>query len=374
MGRFQCVRVDLEDDLEEISLSVPGNWSPWSEEPTAQTIAPQQSSYKSRLSLDVAQGAVAVDPGFRTGEGVQALLSDLMGNKVLFLQLGNSTVSTRDFARNFSAGATLFDLERRLNRGISLYHISGDYYDAQGLPYFERRAGGSLLLSYPFDRFNRVETSASLAYSEKKWPSRDVDRRGMIATHYLSFVRDNSLWLPTGPIDGSRSNLTVGVVMNMKRLATENALASLDLRRYFRLGLRSAYAVRLQARISHGPDPSLFLLGGSNSFRGYSYRAFVGTRAAILNQEIRFPLLRGFALGLPMGVMELPGVEGAVFFDMGQAWEERNLPDDLRGSYGLSFRMGLGGFLVLRLDLARRTDFNRWPGRVHTDFFIGWDY
>lgn len=374
LGSFQCVRVDLNEEFEAISLEVPAHWSPWSEEVTAQTVTPRSSRYKSRLSLDIAQGAVAVDPAFRSGEGVQALLSDLMGNRLLFLQLGNSTVSTSDFARNFSAGATLLDLGRRLNRGVSLYHISGDFYDAEGLPYFERRVGGSFLLSYPFDRFNRVETSASLAYSEKQWPSRLVDRKGMIATHYLSFVRDNSLWLPTGPIDGSRTNLTVGLVMNVKKLSTENALAVLDLRRYFRLGLRSAYAVRFQTRISHGPDPSLFLLGGSNSFRGYSYRAFVGTRALILNQEVRFPLLRGFAIGLPMGVMTLPGVEGAAFFDAGQAWEEENLPDEIRGSYGLSFRMGLGGFLVFRFDLARRTDFNNWPGRVYSDFFIGWDY
>jgi len=373
-GRFRILEVDLDEDLEPVALEIPADWSPWTYEPVAERRVPRPSRYQSRLSLDIAQGAVAVDPALRSGEGVQALLSDLMGNRLLFLQLGNSTVSTSEFLRNFSAGATLFDLGRRLNRGLSVYHVAGDYFDAEGLPYFERRAGASLLLSYPFDRFHRVETSVSLAYSKKDWPSRDLRRRGVIATHYLSLVRDHSLWLPTGPIDGGRANLTVGLVMNLRRIAAENALAMVDLRRYFRLGLQSAYAVRLQGRVSHGPDPELFVLGGSNSFRGYSYRSFVGTRAVIFNQEVRFPILRGFALGLPMGTVELPGIQGAVFFDAGQAWEDENVPDDLRGSYGLSFRMGLGGFLVLRYDMARRTDFHRWPAGVHNEFFVGWNY
>ncbi|MBD3335801.1 MAG: hypothetical protein GF355_09820, partial [Candidatus Eisenbacteria bacterium] len=152
-GAFRCARIDLDEEYEEIALEVPPGWSPWPTPAGELAVTPRSAEYRSKLSLDIAQGAVAVDPALRSGEGVQALLSDLMGNRLLFLQLGNSTFSTQDFVRNFSAGASLIDLGRRLNRGVSVYHVSGDFFDAEGLPYFERRSGASLLLSYPFDRF-----------------------------------------------------------------------------------------------------------------------------------------------------------------------------------------------------------------------------
>jgi hypothetical protein len=370
---LRTFRMALGEPVDTFDLRVPEPWGEWLVELEAYDSDLEPSRYRSRLTLDVAQGGVAVDPAFRSGEGLQAVLSDLMGDRLLLLQLGNTTLSTQDFLRNFAAGATYLDLGSRLNRGVSLYHVAGDYLDAEGLPFFERRVGLSLYLSYPFDRYHRVQTILSAAYSEKDWPSRDLYRRGMIVTHYLSFVRDNSLWLPTGPIDGERMHVTVGLLMNLERLAAENALALLDFRRYLRLGLRTAYAVRLQARISQGPDPQLFVLGGSRSLRGYDFRSLSGTRSILVNQELRFPLLRGLRLRFPFGDLDLPGVEGALFFDVGQAWEE-TLPDRLRGSYGLSFRMGLGGFLVLRLDMARRTDLHTWPRQTHTEFFVGWDY
>ncbi|MBU1699321.1 MAG: BamA/TamA family outer membrane protein [Candidatus Eisenbacteria bacterium] len=372
-NKFRCARIKLKDDLEEIELEIPPDWDTWPAETEMAQVQSRPSKYDSRMSLDVAQGAVVADPALRYGEGIQAVLSDLMGNRLLYLQLGNSTISTEDFLRNFSAGASLMDVGRRLNRGVSAYYISGDFYDAEGLPYFERRSGASFLFSYPFDKFHRVETSVGLAYSEKDWPRRDLARRGPIANHYLSFIRDNSLWLPTGPIDGERMNLTVGITMNLRRQNTENALAMLDLRRYWRIRFLSAYAVRFQARISEGPDPQLFVLGGTNSLRGYPYRHFSGTRSLLLNQEIRFPLARGFAIGLPMGVIELPGVQGALFFDVGKAWEE-DQKQDLAGSYGISFRMGLAGFIVFRFDVAGRTDFKSGSSGTHTDFFVGWNY
>ena len=40
----------------------------------------------------------------------------------------------------------------------------------------------------------------------------DEPRRvGWIASHYLSYVHDNSLWMPSGPIDGGRFRVTAGI-------------------------------------------------------------------------------------------------------------------------------------------------------------------
>ncbi|MFH1143742.1 MAG: BamA/TamA family outer membrane protein [Candidatus Eisenbacteria bacterium] len=344
----------------------------WLTAPVATEV--QRGEYRSRFSIDVAQGGVAVDPGLGSGQGLQMLLRDLMGDRLIFIQMGNTTIATQDFLDNLSAGVTYVDLSRRLNRGISLYHHAGTYYDEQRRPFFERRVGASGLLSYPLSRFTRLETSFGLAYSDKEHPSTGFERRGMLATHYLSWIHDTALWLPTGPIDGDRMHLTAGLTLNLNRPGLENYLLLADARRYFRLGQRSALAARLQGRFSGGEDPQAFQLGGSSSLRGYPYRELYGTRSLLANVELRIPLLNRFLVDSALGgVLAFPGIQGAVFFDAGQAWYDA-WPDAWQGSYGLGLRMGLAGMLVLRWDIARRTDFESWDDRSRTEFSIGWDY
>jgi hypothetical protein len=94
----------------------------------------------------------------------------------------------------------------------------------------------------------------------------------------------------------------------------------------------------------------------------------------MVNQEWRFPLLRGAALGFPFGTIGLPGIQGALFLDAAQAWEEEQRPEGVVGSFGLGLRSSLFGFLVLRLDLSRRTDFARVADRTEVDFFVGYNY
>jgi hypothetical protein len=77
---------------------------------------------------------------------------------------------------------------------------------------------------------------------------------------------------------------------------------------------------------------------------------------------------------LPVGVVQFPPIQGAFFFDVGQAWEEGEAPDRALGSFGLGARMSLGGFLVLRLDLAKRTDFRSVDPTTEVDFFVGYNY
>ena len=379
-GRFQVRSFPLDDTTaagrpaELFALAESDTSAPWTE-PRAEAgrVIAREKSYRPRFSLDIAQGGVLVDPSIRSGEGVQAALSDMMGNHLLFFQLGNTTAVTSDFLRNFSAGVTYVNLSRRLNYGLSAFHFVGDFYDAYDLPYHESKSGAGVLLSYPFSKFERVETHLNVAYTETDRSAVGFHRKGGVASHSISLIHDTSLWLPTGPIDGARWNLTAGLGLNLQRGAPESSVLLADYRRYVRLGFFSAYAVRVQGRFSDGDDPTLFFLGGSQSLRLYERRAQIGRSSALLNQEVRFPLVRGLALGLPMGLLELPGVEGAIFADAGSAWEPGQDPD-WRGSYGFGFRLGFGGFLVMRFDVGWRTDFEKIQPGTHSDFFVGWDY
>lgn len=373
-GTFQVHRFSVPDSSGPAIQLEPGEGEPpWHWESNLPQVASRRESYRTRFALDVAQGGVLVDPSLQTGEGVQAVLSDLMGNHLLFFNLANSTFSTDNFIRNFSFGATYVNLTRRLNYGLSAFHYSGDYFDNLAFPYFEQRSGASVLLSYPLSKFHRIATSFSVAYAETDRPSIGFQRKGTIGTHFVSYVRDNTLWLPTGPIDGSRFNLTAGLTMNLGEGKEENTVLIGDYRRYFRIGQYSAYAVRAQGRWSEGANPEFFWIGGSTGMRTYDRRQISGKRTLMLNQEVRFPLIRGLIFGLPMGNLELPGVEGAVFVDAGSAWDE-GWPPPWYGAYGVGMRMGFGGYLVLRLDIGRQTDFETLGSDTHTRFFIGWDY
>jgi hypothetical protein len=80
-----------------------------------------------------------------------------------------------------------------------------------------------------------------------------------------------------------------------------------------------------------------------------------------------------FFFQLPMGGLEFPEIQGALFVDAGSAWYG-SWPPPWKGSAGASARMGFGGMLVLRLDAARRYDFERFGNQTHWSFFIGWNY
>jgi hypothetical protein len=375
-GRFEVRSFARSDTTgEPVALTAAADTlRPWDWNVVAAPADSRTTRYRPRFGLDIAQGGVLLDPGMRTGEGLSAAFSDVMGNHLLFVGLGNGSFSSSSrFLDDFSASVAYVNLGRRLNYGLSAFHYAGEFYDPLGYPYFERRAGVGLILRYPFSKFTRVESNASVAYGETDLLRTGFRRSGPVASHSVAWIRDTSLWIPTGPIDGLRVNVTAATTVDLRRGGPENTLLLGEWNRYFRLGLLSCYAVRLQGRWSDGENPEVFLLGGSHSLRGWPHRGLNGKRSLLWNNEVRFPLMRGAVLGLPPGDLELPGLQGAVFLDGGAAWSE-GWPPPWVGSYGVGFRMGFGGFLVLRLDLARRTDFHDWSDRTRTEFYVGWNY
>ncbi len=240
-------------------------------------------------------------------------------------------------------------------------------------PYHDRRAGASAILIYPLSKFQRFELVNGVSYAETERISNGFKRDGVVAQHSVAWIRDTSLWLSTGPIDGERMNLTLGATMDLKRGDMESSVILADYRRYLRLGTYSAYAIRAQGLHSNGPNPRNFFLGGSLTLRGYHHRSFQGQRSLLLNQEIRFPLVQRWMLQIPLGALEFPMIQGAVFVDAGSVWNS-GWSSDWVGSFGGGFRMGLGGIMVLRYDVARRTDWKTVDRHNHSEFTIGWNY
>ena len=329
--------------------------------------------YRPNFSLEIAQGGVVFGPYQTLGHGLQAALADLMGDRLLFFQLTNTAKTSADFLSRFNIGLAYVNLWGRTNWGLSAFHTTGDFLDELGTPFYKRETGAGFLLSFPFSMFNRLESGITAMYGERE-NFGSGRSHGFMVANYLALVHDTSLWLPTGPIDGARYRLAGGFTMNARVVEAETGFLLADLRRYFRLSLRTALAFRTVGRIAVGKNPERSVLGGPFTLRGYDWWAVYGTRSILLNGEVRFPFLEGFVLDFPLGGLQFPGVQGVAFVDAGNAWEKGESVPRLVGSVGLGLRMALGGFMVLRLDFAHKTDFHTVSERTETQFFIGWNY
>ena len=368
-----------------------------------------------KLSLDFAGGDAIVAPGVGAAQGVQLLATDMLGNHILFA--GISAAQATDvsaFVDNFSGQLMYLNLAHRLNYGAGLFRFKGRFRDVTFDIYDEHTYGGFFLASYPFSKFNRLELQLAVERSDREdvadlWDfggigpnpaadSVDLTRTGLLTSNFLSYVKDNTLWLSTGPIDGTRYNLSAGLVtcfactlpseltgQEVTRGATaEHWVLTGDFRHYFRTTLLSAYAVRLYGFYSDGAIPGRTVLGGPHRLRGYPRFSLAGSRVLLANQEWRFPILHGLALAFPFGTLRFPGIQGALFTDLGSSWLKEQEPTGAWGSYGLGLRTSLGPPLVLRLDMGRRFAIGDEPlvqffdgerfGDTFVDFFFGFNY
>jgi hypothetical protein len=366
----------------------PARWT-WVTGPDKAVGVAAGEPYRRRLTLDIAAGEAVLVPGYGGAQGIAFLMSDLLGDNLLFGSVGSfQGRRLGSLLDNISASAVYVNRERRLNWGLGAFRTKSRNFEGDLVVAYEEEAAGALgLLRYPLSRFSRVEGTMVVEHSDRVDFTLPVDqprRVGWIASHYLSFVHDNSLWIPSGPIDGARLSLTAGISSDFTNSRFDSYVLSGDWRRYFRLGSRSTYAVRALGFYSGGDRPRRTNIGGTVGLRGYpEFGYIVGTRAYMLNQEIRFPLLTHLTLGTPLGDIDFPEIQGGIFADLGKALLHQESDRALLGSYGISFRLALAPLAVLRLDVGRRFSNRgyrgysldaeqRQPGFVH--FFFGYNY
>jgi len=327
--------------------------------------------YKLNYSLDFAQTAVAYDPIFGFLGGAQLSISDILGNRYYHFLLANTAETTSEFLDRFNMAVTAVDLSRRANRAIGVFHFVDDYYSAYEGFYFERMLGLRGALNYPIDVFRRLEFSTSLWYSYKDYYF-EKSRKSYLISNYISTVHDNSIWAPTGPIDGWRARFTFGPTFDFKRSDIHNYVGLLDFRYYWRLRSWLTYAQRIMAAANEGRDIRRYYIGGSWGLRGYRITEIYGRRYVLFNQEFRFPFAQSLMLNFGNQKVGFAPLRGAVFFDAGNAWDY-DFPG-LLGSVGIGLRGVLFGGLVLRLDIGKRTDFKSIQKDWFVQFFFGWDY
>jgi hypothetical protein len=350
--------------------------------------------------------------------GTTLVMSDMLGNNHVAV---SGEINGRVSEARAFVGYT--NLSRRWQFSTALsqapyYFLSADSLRTQSpgmalesqqiTTYVARQAFG--VTAYPLDRFTRFELGAGFNNIDR---SRLFVTRGVTggtsagaysvdSTHrdpslnyvdgQVALVSDNTLFGNTGPIMGRRFRLQISPVFGSYDWVEYLA----DYRRYDPVIFNYlTLATRVYSDLSIGKDESAFpkYIARPDFVRGYDRNStfylscpviganptncsavqLLGSRVAVANAELRFPLIRRLELGfLPF---DLPPLDGLFFYDAGLAWTGGQFvygarPSDydvakqrypLR-SYGFGVRLNLFNYAILRWDFAIPVDQNGHKG------------
>lgn len=351
--------------------------------------------YDKEYSMDIAQGQLSSDPLYGTLGGISLAFSDVLGNEKYFVTVYNNAESPSEIIGSFNIALSHLIRSERTNYSYGFFHLNGRRYDITDpdIYYYERLLGGFFSLSYPISSFNRLDASLMVAGSKKESLGYvdgliplgvDINQmygqqlhRATLVSNTISFVHDNSLWAFTGPLDGSRYSISLGYTTDVENNEVNYFTIAADYRNYFRLSDRSTFAFRLLGRASEGDEARRSILVGSWDIRGYSnkiYETLRGKKVWIMNNEFRFPLLDNFGLRFPFFDFNLSMFRGAVFLDMGNAWDDYY--SGTLGSYGYGIRYNLANAIVLRYDIGKKwsNSLGNASSGYFYQFFFGWDF
>ncbi len=364
------------DSLEKIPQRPVVSVEPWSAPFVEGETGASRLQYEKRYTLDLAQSQIATDPVFGTIGGAALSVSDMLSNERYYFLLYNTAQTSSEILSNFNIAISRISLENRHPYAYGVFHYSGRRYDIldEDTYYYERAFGGYFALAYPFSKFRRIEGNISLTNSDKDVLNNIRQRKALLLTNSISYVKDNALYWYTGPIDGNRFNLTLAYTTDVQYSNVNYYSLMADYRRYFRIGLRSCLAVRTEFLYNHGKEARRYFLGGSWDLRGWDRWSIRGTKRWLSSVELRFPLLDRFGLDFPFGTLNLGLLTGAFYADAGNCWDTKY--GETLGSIGAGLRLSLWGMLVLRYDFGKRIEnnFSSLQNGLYQQFFFGWDF
>jgi hypothetical protein len=377
--------------------------------PAIAAAPPAPESYKPKLSLDFAGQptiGVGADPfGVYAAGGMSFVFSDMLGNHTLA-----AAVQATSRFDEFGGQAFYLNRTHRWNWGLDVEQIPyiARAFDAAitsgpGQPTYveneyrilQRDQAMLGVISYPFSRAHRVELSGGFRriglkedvttreFDLNTGQQLSQDRTTLASEPTLNLgqassalVYDTSIFGAASPIRGSRYRLELS--QSAGSLSYTGVLT--DVRTYlmpvrpYTFALRGLYFGRYGQDSGDGRLPTLYL-GYPGLVRGYDSGSFqsgecgttvdgscpafdrlIGSRVAIANAEVRFPLWGIFKRDQFYG--PLP-IELAVFSDGGVAWGSNSRTFVTRSdskpvaSVGGAARVNVLGFAVAEIDYVR---------------------
>ncbi|MFC1514108.1 peptidase MA family metallohydrolase, partial [candidate division KSB1 bacterium] len=367
-----------------ITTSVIGDFESWTPGRISSIEGKNVKSYTKTYSLDIAQGQVSYDPIYSSISGAQIAISDILGNDQYYFLLYNTAQTMESLLRSFNFAIARTSLKKRTNFGYGVFHYSGRRYNLSDFYFNERYYGGFFGASYPISTFQRIEIDSNFGRSERDRLVDDQERVALLSGNFLTYVWDNSLWGPTGPMDGSRYLVSVGLTKDISFNNVNYSTVMVDLRKYFRVSNRQALAVRLSSYRNKGREARRFYIGGSWDLRGYGMWRIWGQHIDFVSAEYRFPFIDDIGIRFPFGGFGIRSLRGALYIDAAKVddYEKEDIifssmeyPQKL-GSVGGGLRFNFLGGVVFRLDIGRRFNgsLRNIEKSTYTKFFFGWDF
>ncbi len=380
--------------------------------------------YKPKLMLDyVGQPYLAVGAsrfGTYLSGGVSMFWSDMLNNYDLA-----TAIQANGRLQDIGGTVSFLNRKRRWNWGLAAQHIpymtgsfnsgyaqidSNVVYVEDEYQIYQFSNSISGIWEYPFSRAQRIEVNGTFDYisfkEEENLTVYDLTGEELFerTEHYpapkpltmasasVALVYDQTFFGATSPLLGRRYRFEVSPSFGSLNYYTLLA----DYRQYvmplkpFTIAFRVLHYGRYGKNAEDGRLSPLYL--GYQSFvRGYDYNSFsaqevakdttkglsqlYGSRMAVGNIEIRFPLFG--ALGIGKGFYGIFPVESAFFFDSGLSWTQHDKPWFWKGnrklvrSAGVALRVNMGGYFLAELDYVKPFDRpdNKW--RFQFGFIAG---
>ncbi|MDD3557691.1 MAG: hypothetical protein PHW27_03880 [Melioribacteraceae bacterium] len=332
--------------------------------------------YEKEYTLDYAFSQIIADPVYGARGGAIFSISDLLGNDRYIFFLYNTAEVQSEFLKSFNLSISKINFSKRTNYGFGIFNFYGRRYDIRESDdfFYERSFGGFFSLIYPVSTFQRLEANITFANSDKELSESIIPRQSVLVSNSLSWIFDNTLWGPTGPLDGTRFRFLLGYTSDVK-YSNENYYSVIaDYRQYFRLSLRSAIAARLSLYANHGKNARRYFGGGSWDIRGWPRWSIRGEKLWVSSLELRFPLIDQLVINFPFFGLGFSSIRGAAFFDAGSAWDDEY--EKTLGSIGVGLRINFFNVVTFRYDIGKKIedDFKRLQPRLFYQFFFGWDF
>ena len=218
----------------------------------------------------------------------------------------------------------------------------------ESTPYDTVRTGGSVFLTKPIKRLYLL-TGAGVRV-ERVYPQVEDDFSGYDLKSLSVFIELNRIKAPLNPKDGYRSKIVMdkgGDIFGVSMGGVDFTRFSITHAHYVPVSSEWTVAYRLFGGVYNKRtdtttfETEKFMLGGSNSLRGYRELSFYGNYRASFNLEPRYQFN--------------DSLMGVLFLDGGYISDSLQSSSSFHYGYGVGVRF-LNSFMPIRLDLGFGND------------------